>query len=197
MSENQKTKAFTWEELQNMERLFREQGSKPEGVRSTKKNLALYSLYTKIPPRRVQDYRIMKIGKDTDPTNFNYLDLEKSNLIFNLYKTSDKYGQYISNIPKDLEKILKEYIQEYNLEEGDFLFHSSTKNKHYETHSFSKVVSNAFQTIGKKIDVNAIRHAYATHVLSEKMSQNELEKIGKAMGTSRMELIETYNKLDL
>jgi len=93
MSENQKTKAFTWNELQDMETLFRD-----------KRSLALYSLYTKIPPRRVQDYRLMKIGKDTDPTNFNYLelrspsglDLEKSILVFNVYKTSDKYGQYIS-----------------------------------------------------------------------------------------------------
>jgi arsenate reductase-like glutaredoxin family protein len=50
---------------------------------------------------------------------------------------------------------------------------------------------------GKKMDVNSIRHAYATHILSEKISQNELEKIAKAMGTSRMELMNTYNKLDL
>lgn len=195
MSENQKTKAFTWNELQDMETLFKD-----------KRSLALYSLYTKIPPRRVTDYRLMKIGKDTDPTNFNYLvlrtpsglDLEKSILVFNVYKTSNKYGQYISKIPTDLETILLEYVKEHNLEDGDFLFYSGgTKNRSYASHAFSKVVSDAFQTIGKKIDVNAMRHSYATHVLKDRISQTELQKVASAMGTSRSELYETYNKLDL
>ena len=194
MSENQKTKAFTWNELQDMETLFKD-----------KRGLALYSLYTKIPPRRVTDYRLMKIGKDTDPTNFNYLDLEKSNLVFNVYKTSNKYGQYISKIPTDLETILKEYVKEHNLEDGDFLFYSKpkgeqsskTKDRSYASHAFSKVVSDTFLKIGKKIDVNAMRHSYATHVLKDRISQTELQKVASAMGTSRSELYETYNKLDL
>lgn len=195
MSENQKTKAFTWNELQDMETLFKD-----------KRSLALYSLYTKIPPRRVQDYRLMKIGKDTDPTNFNYLvlrtpsglDLEKSILVFNVYKTSNKYGQYISKIPTDLETILLEYVKEHNLEDGDFLFYSGgTKNRSYASHAFSKVVSDTFLKIGKKIDVNAMRHSYATHVLKDRISQTELQKVASAMGTSRSELYETYNKLDL
>ena len=187
MSENQKTKAFTWDELQNMETLFKD-----------KRGLALYSLYTKIPPRRATDYRLMKIGKENDPTNFNYIDLGKSNLIFNLYKTSDKYGQYISKIPINLETILLEYIKEHNLENGDFLFYSNkTKDRSYASHAFSKVVSDAFLKIGKKIDVNAMRHSYATHVLKDRISQTELQKVASAMGTSRSELYETYNKLDL
>jgi integrase len=144
----------------------------------------------------------MKFGKDVYD-NFNYLDLEKSNLIFNVYKTSGKYGQYISKIPKDLETILKEYVKEHNLEDGDFLFYSNpsgalkTKNRSYASHAFSKVVSDAFLKIGKKIDINAIRHAYATHVLKDRISQTELQKVASAMGTSRSELYETYNKLDL
>lgn len=191
MTETQKTKAVTLNELQDMETLFKDTRS-----------LALYSLYTKIPPRRAQDYRLMKIGKDVYD-NFNYLDLEKSNLIFNVYKTSGKYGQYISKIPKDLETILKEYVKEHNLEDGDFLFYSNpsgtlkTKNRSYASHAFSKVVSDAFLKIGKKIDINAIRHAYATHVLKDRISQTELQKVASAMGTSRSELYETYNKLDL
>ena len=193
MTETQKTKAVTWEELQDMETLFKD-----------KRSLALYSLYTKIPPRRVQDYRLMKIGKDVDD-NFNYLDLEKSNLIFNVYKTSDRkgYGQYISKPPKDLETILREYVKEHNLEDGDFLFYSNpsgtlkTKNRSYASHAFSKVVSDTFLKIGKKVDANAIRHAYATHVLKDRISQTELQKVATAMGTSRSALHDIYNKLDL
>ena len=194
MTETQKTKAVTWEELQDMETLFKD-----------KRSLALYSLYTKIPPRRVTDYRLMKIGKDTDSTNFNYLDLEKSNLVFNVYKTSDRkgYGQYISKIPKDLETILKEYVKEHNLEDGDFLFYSNpsgtlkTKNRSYASHAFSRVVSDIFLKIGKKVEANAIRHAYATHVLKDRISQTELQKVATAMGTSRSALHDIYNKLDL
>lgn len=194
MTETQKTKAVTWEELQDMETLFKD-----------KRSLALYSLYTKIPPRRVTDYRLMKIGKDTDSANFNYLDLEKSNLVFNVYKTSDRkgYGQYISKIPDDLETILREYVKEHNLEDGDFLFYSNpsgtlkTKNRSYASHAFSKVVSDIFLKIGKKVDANAIRHAYATHVLKDRISQTELQKVATAMGTSRSALHDIYNKLDL
>ena len=200
MTETQKTKAVTWEELQDMETLFKD-----------KRSLALYSLYTKIPPRRVQDYRLMKIGKDVDD-NFNYLDLvsdpeglEESNLIYNKYKTSDRkgYGQYISKIPEDLETILKEYVKEHNLEDGDFLFYSNpsgtlkTKNRSYASHAFSRVVSDIFLKIGKKVDANAIRHAYATHVLKDRISQTELQKVATAMGTSRSALHDIYNKLDL
>lgn len=194
MSETQKTKALTWDELKNMDSSFTES-----------RGHALYSIFTKIPPRRPQDYRVMKIGIDTD-NNFNYLvlstpaDLDFPHFVFNRYKTSTKkgYGKYIATIPDDLAVVLKKYIDDYSLKDGDFLFYNKTKDQPFDSSTFSSMISGIFHArTGKKMDVNSIRHAYATHILSEKISMNELEKIAKAMGTSRNELMNTYNKLDL
>lgn len=194
MSETQKTKALTWDELKNMDSSFTES-----------RGHALYSIFTKIPPRRPQDYRVMKIGIDTD-NNFNYLvlstpvDLDFPHFVFNRYKTATKkgYGKYIATIPDDLVVVLKKYIDDYSLKDGDFLFYNKTKDQTYDSSTFSSMISGIFHArTGKKMDVNSIRHAYATHILSEKISMNELEKIAKAMGTSRNELMNTYNKLDL
>ena len=186
MSETQKAKALTWDELKNMDSSFTES-----------RGHALYSIFTKIPPRRPKDYRVMKIGIDKGD-DFNYLDFP--HFIFNVYKTATKkgYGKYIATIPDDLALVLKKYIDEYSLKDGDFLFYNKTKDKNFDSSTFSAMISGIFHArTGKKMDVNSIRHAYATHILSEKISQNELEKIAKAMGTSRMELMNTYNKLDL
>jgi len=194
MSETQKTKALTWDELKNMDSSFTES-----------RGYALYSVFTKIPPRRPQDFRLIKIGKDNDD-NFNYLvlstpaDLDFPHFIFNRYKTATKkgYGKYITTIPDDLAHVLKKYIDDYSLKDGDFLFYNKTKDQPYDSSTFSSMISGIFHArTGKKMDVNSIRHAYATHILSEKISMNELEKIAKAMGTSRNELMNTYNKLDL
>jgi integrase len=199
MSETQKTKALTWDELKNMDSSFTES-----------RGHALYSIFTKIPPRRPQDYRVMKIGKaNATDNNFNYLvlstpvDLDFPHFIFNRYKTATKkgYGKYIATIPDDLAVVLKKYIDDYDIKDGDFLFKSfapKTKDQTYDSSTFSLMISGIFHArTGKKMDVNSIRHAYATHILSEKISMNELEKIAKAMGTSRNELMNTYNKLDL
>ncbi len=186
MSETQKAKALTWDELKNMDSSFTES-----------RGHALYSIFTKIPPRRPQDYRVMRIGIDSD-NNFNYLDFP--HFIFNVYKTATKkgYGKYITTIPDDLAHVLKKYIDDYSLKDGDFLFYNKTKDQPFDSATFSSMISGIFHArTGKKMDVNSIRHAYATHILSEKISMNELEKIAKAMGTSRNELMNTYNKLDL
>ena len=197
MSETQKAKALTWDELKNMDSSFTES-----------RGHALYSIFTKIPPRRPQDYRVMRIGIDSD-NNFNYLvlgtpaDLDFPHFIFNVYKTATKkgYGKYITTIPDDLAHVLKKYIDDYDIKDGDFLFKSfapKTKDQPFDSATFSSMISGIFHArTGKKMDVNSIRHAYATHILSEKISMNELEKIAKAMGTSRNELMNTYNKLDL
>jgi len=186
MSETQKAKALTWDELKNMDSSFTES-----------RGHALYSVFTKIPPRRPQDYRVMRLGKDNDD-NFNYLDFP--HFIFNVYKTADYkgYGKYIATIPNDLALVLKKYIDEYSLKDGDFLFYNKTKDKTFDSSTFSSMISGIFHArTGKKMDVNSIRHAYATYILSERISQTELEKKAKAMGTSRNALLNIYNKLDL
>ena len=174
-------------------------------------------MYTKIAPRRAKDYRLMKVvikktAKDSVDitklnTAFNYCICSQNNLptrlVFNTFKTVSKrdYGQYvIDKIPTELSTILKEYIVESDLKTGNFLFHQE-HNKHleYTQGNFSKLISEEIFKLysGQKIDINSIRHAYVSHVMTQKLSANDLEKVAKSMGTSRTELINVYNKLDI
>jgi len=212
MTEKQLGKALTWTELQKMESSFTAES----------RGHALYSLYSKIPPRRGKDYRLMKLGNKNDSLgddNFNYIDLQAKppQFIFNVFKTVTRkgYGQYIATIPDELAVVLKKYIDEYSIRDGDFLFYNKTKDQPYTSSTFSSIISGIFKArSGIKIDMNALRHAYASHILSPsgsnfqraklealssnvRMSMNDLENIAKSMGTSAIELLNTYNKLDL
>ena len=72
-------------------------------------NYILLVLYSGefIAPRRSKDYVDFKIA-DIDKEKDNYLD--KSNMIFNSYKTSSKYGQQRVQIPSKMRTILKKWI---------------------------------------------------------------------------------------
>ncbi len=173
------------------------------------KDEALRALYLKIAPRRAQDYRLMivlfgmtlaeaKKVKNFD-TNYNYVlcgtDGVPKDFIFYNYKTAESHGRYTRSIPKDLGEILKIYIQKSRMKAGDFLFGIKPSFKEpYTQGAFSSLVKSAFHN---KADINGIRHSFASHVLKQNLSQNQLEMVAKAMGTSRSELVETYNKLDI
>ena len=211
LSNEQRLKAISWENLLKMEPLFLDSNG---GTTFTR---AIYSIYTKIAPRRAKDYRLMKVvikknAKDTVDitrlnTAYNYCicsqNILPTRLVFNTFKTVSKrdYGQYvIDKIPPDLSKVLKEYIVESDLKSGNFLFHQEhNKNLEYTQGNFSKLISEEiFQLYsGQRIDINSIRHAYVSHVMTQKLSSNELERIAKSMGTSRNELFSVYNKLDI
>ena len=156
--------------------------------------------------------KIKKNKKDTiditklDP-NYNYVVCSENKLptrlVYNNYKTASKkeYGQYIiDKSPPRLSKILQEYIVNSDLQTGQFLFHTEkNKNKPYNQGNFSTIISHKIfeEYSGQKIDVNAIRHSYASHIMKQNLSQTELGKIAKSMGTSVAELQNVYNKIDL
>ncbi len=210
LSESQKFKAIAWNDLLKMEHLF----DSPESTDFTR---SLYSVFTKIAPRRPKDYRIMRViikknKKDTvDITKldskYNFIICsEKSlptRLVFNTYKTSTQkgYGQYVlDKIPVKLANILQKYIVNSSLKTGNFLFHQgSDKNTMYAQGNFSNLISDQIFKVffGRKIDVNAIRHSYASFIIKKNMSQNQLAVIAHQMGTSVSELLKTYNKIDI
>ena len=211
MDESQLAKSISWDDLLKLESLFDDKNQGTDFTRS------LFSILTKIPPRRPKDYRIMKVRikknkKDKlditklDP-NYNFVVCSENKLptrlVFNNYKTASKkeYGQYIiDKIPPRLSKILQEYIVNSDLQTGNFLFHTEKdKNKPYNQGNFSTIISQKIfeEYSGQKIDVNAIRHSYASHIMKQNLSQTELGKIAKSMGTSVAELQNVYNKIDL
>lgn len=165
---------------------------------------ALLAVYTLVPPRRLKDYKLMKIASiddDEDPEmDLNYLILDKKgkpiNFVYNNYKTFKKFGTFINKIPATLSTILKKYIKEYDKEDGDFLFETQT-NGYFK--DFSTLVSTTF---GKYLDgvqrqsVNILRHSFVNHIASGKqLSIAKREQIAMALGHSTI-MFDYYRRLD-
>ncbi len=97
------------------------------------KEKAIASLYLLMPVRRL-DYKIMKLTNTLDDLdeNFNYLYIKgkKSMFIFNKFKTKEKggkikapiFGTQNLELNEDVLQYLKEYIKDFKIKSGDFLF---------------------------------------------------------------------------
>jgi len=139
--------------------------------------LALLSgLY--IPPRRALDYTAFKI-KNIDKEHDNYFD--KNKLVFNKYKTSDKKGQQVVEVPKELASILKKWI---SVNPTDYLLFDRNSN----TMSSVKLNQKLERMFGKKVGINTLRHSYLTDKYGELIdAKKEMEKDFKEMGSSKLQ----------
>lgn len=148
-------------------------------------NLLLLSLYHLIPPRRNKDYQLMKVIKNSDSelsTDFNYIDLEKKQFIFNNYKTSRTYKSQIIDIPEELFNIITEYIKIFDIKEGNegWLLVNPKTNKPYTNNNTITILLN--KIFNSKVSSSMLRKVYLTSKYSDK--NKELEKDSKFMGTS-------------
>jgi len=132
---------------------------------SNKDNAYLVShLYTLFPPRRNLDYTEMKLTADYKPTmskEFNYLvagiedDKLEMRFIFNRYKTDGVYNQQVFNVPDDLAEILKSFISQKKLTEGDFILTKSTGK-----YRSDDITNDLHKVIGSGISSQMLRHMY-------------------------------------
>jgi hypothetical protein len=77
----------------------------------------ILSLYILLPPRRNLDWMkmIISFNGDTEDKKYNYLDVKNKQFIFNVYKTSSKYGEAKIPIPEKLMEVLDVYINNHPL----------------------------------------------------------------------------------
>jgi hypothetical protein len=167
----------------------------------------IFNLYTSIPPRRNLDYSVMKLIKNVSktemeklPSNFNYLVVNNNKpccLIYNNYKTKKNYGKFIidldnrdmalsayMNIPK-LNKSIKNFINNTDINSGDLLFTSSNGNSYKD---WSTRLYSVFKNLGRKISCNILRHSFLTDFYNQKnISVNTIKKISQYMAHSPME----------
>ncbi len=154
----------------------------------------LLALYTRIQPRRNMDYSLMCISHDEDkperPDTGNYLVMEKGvpkEFIFNVYKTSKKYGQQKVAIENEnLKKVLAAYVSRHPA-------YLSKKRKDWPPHpellvgvdgaglnkvnGITRVLNRVF---GKKVGCSMLRHIF----LSDKYDLAEMEADASAMAHS-------------
>tara|TARA_R110000796_G_scaffold96322_3_gene202024 strand:+ start:4689 stop:5627 length:939 start_codon:yes stop_codon:yes gene_type:complete len=136
------------------------------------------SLYTILPPVR-NDYSNMVVMSfeeynDTDPTGINALVRTNKRMFFSFgnYKTDNKYGVKIVDIPEDLEVIISIWL-DYN-ETGYFLINN--KKNPLSDNSLTKLLNKIFSSTGKKISTTMLRTIY----LTEKYPANNCEKVEDA-----------------
>jgi hypothetical protein len=181
MTDVQKENWMTWSQIEeHMESLkkkyyyiFKEKNPKPEELLDLQKYVIL-CCYVMIPPRRLQDFCLMKVRNITkDKDNF----YEKGAFHFRQYKTAKFLGLQIEKIPKTLEALLRKWIA-FTSDKGDYLFFDYY-GKPFTSSGMTKVLNSIF---GKKISVNQLRHIYITEKSAPLMEQ--LEKTASEMGHS-------------
>mgnify|MGYP003675745066 CR=1 FL=1 len=139
-------------------------------------------LYTELPPLRL-DYSNMLLITEKDYKKLkekdkNYLVLVSRNKkYFSLgsYKTEEKYGVHIINIPPVINTTINKFLQ--HNESGYFLV--NTQRNVLSDNGLTKMLNRVFDPTGKKISSTMIRHIY----LSEKYDarNGEMEKDAAAM----------------
>jgi hypothetical protein len=149
-------------------------------------NYIIISLYYgHIVPRRSTDYVSMKY-QNYDPEKDNYVDLKKSKLVFNKYKTAQKMGKELKgeqtlDIPPALKKILTKWISMIPKEIDTLFFNSNLEPLSNVT--LNQRLNSLF---GGPKGVNSLRHFYLTSKYKQLMIQNE-DMAGdmEAMGSSK------------
>jgi hypothetical protein len=153
--------------------IFKEKSPKMEDLLDLQKYIIL-SCYVLIPPRRLQDFCLMKVrGITKDKDNF----YEKGVFHFRQYKTAKFLGLQMERVPKTLEVLLRKWIA-FTAGKSDFLFFNFY-GKEFTSSGLTKVLNTIF---GKKISVNQLRHIYITEKSAPLME--ELAKTAADMGHS-------------
>jgi integrase len=154
--------------------------------------LALYFLQA---PRRNIDYTLMKISSDMTDKNFNYLDLENKQFIFNNYKTKNKYETVKIDIKPDLLIVIKLYLskhQEYSkLKNKKYMIHFLVNNSEINTgNQMTKILNKIFG--GKNISSSMLRNIYLSNKYSNVIKNLKDDAID--MGTSVSTAMSNYIK---
>jgi integrase len=158
---------------------------------------ALMAVYTLTPPRRIMDYRLMKITfkkKDDKTLNhqYNYITFENGIpdlFVFFNHKTKKSQPNPNITIPTELATILNNYIHINDMVQNDFLFGtepSDFKKEYTQPHFTEKLQKTFLKYTGKKISVNLIRSSKSTHLDNEGIILAEIKKIATQMGHSLM-----------
>lgn len=153
------------------------------------KNHLILSLYTYIPPRRLKDYVMLKIAdnaKEMNDMNYNYYDMVKKQLIFNVYKTQKTHHTQIEDVPDELAEVIDGYIDRNKLKSGDLLL--GFKDYHQIHYILNKLlecgvdnirhsfVMNEYDTPEvRKLEENAEKmgHTLETHLLYHKNADSQ------------------------
>ena len=194
-SEKQKENWSSWEEVKKTEEeLYKEAAelmnrkhlTAPEAEKLLQ--CVVLSLYTKIQPRRNQDYLNMLVVKkwsEDMSADHNYLDLTGNQFVFNKYKTAKKYGVQKIAIPSDLLDILVPYLKHNPLwkeSKGKVAVPFLVSPGGVPITALNGITRILNKIFGKKIGSSMLRTIFLTDKYSDLKEEQEADS--KAMGHS-------------
>lgn len=155
--------------------------------RKTMENYMILALYVLQPPRRNADYYLMQIGKGDDEKK-NYADIDNGKYYFNNFKTA-KSGKEVIDMPEEIIPVLKSYVKQMNLSDGDYLLFPDD-----DTRTNSNRMTKALNSIlGKKVGSSMLRHIYLSNKYGKVLQEQEEDAnfMAHSVGTAK-----TYIKDD-
>jgi integrase len=188
---NKKTEAqqdnwMDWSEVVAKQKLLQEQADKvthkmvqqnnSSAIQALERNVLL-NLYTQLPPRRNNDYYLLRLGSGDDKSNW----YNGKEFTFNVFKTARSRGTEVIDVPPALEKIINDYVKMLDLKQGDYLLFHSDVNR-----TSPSVMTKSLNSIfGKKIGASMLRHIYTTHLLGNMLPTIKANAalMGHSMGT--------------
>lgn len=132
-----------------------------------------------IAPRRTMDWTEMKIRNYTPEDNF----YEKGKFVFNKFKTVATYGRQEVKLPKELDKIIKQYIKKNR---HDYLLVNSSGGKLNE----SGVPPRLNAIFEKKISTTMLRHIYLSEFHKDTPALKDMAQTAHDMGHSIVQGLE-------
>lgn len=203
ISEKQKPNFAKMEEVDDMiDKLRKEVMPLKKKAKLTQKDISrlrayvLFSMLKRLPTRN--DMAGMRYITQTDYKNLtntekeanNYLVDERGNMkfIYNMYKTSKKYGENVIPAPPELKPIIRMYLKMMDYKHGDNIF-PLTRNALSQL-----LLKQSERLIGKKISSTMMRKIY----LSDKYAgmKEEMEADAKIMGHDKATAQAVYVKTD-
>ena len=125
-----------------------------------------------MPPRRSLDVALLK-WKNYDKKLDNYY--HKGKLYFNKYKTSDKYGLAVVDVPKELDIILKKWLK---MNPSEYVLISSN-GKSLSSSQITRMLNKIF---GRNVSVNMLRHIFLTNFYRNMPKLTEMQRVAAKMG---------------
>ena len=187
-TESQKENWISWDEVMAKKTLLQQLADKvtPEEVKQNNshaidaldRNLIL-SLYTELPPRRNNEYYLMRLGSGSLHGDSNWYDGKQ--FTFNVFKTARARGTEVIDVPVTLQKTIDGYVKMMNLRPGDFLlFHDDVNRK--TPARMTRALNSIF---GKKIGASMLRHIWVSHLLGNVLPviKENAELMGHSVGT--------------
>ena len=150
----------------------------------------ILALYIHNQPRRNKDYQYMNIvfkSNDKLPKDKNYLSYSDNKFIFNVYKTSKKYGQKVEDISEELKKCIDLYLKFHPKIKGKVKKNTDTSflvgydgNPLSQVNSMTKIFNKIFN---KKISSSALRHIFLSDKYGDvvKEMKEDADKMGHSV----------------